>query len=224
MVKEMHYEEKTLFDLDPKVGQGGQGHTKCCPVPSTTCDLCTGKVWCCYILWLRRRCIYKKKHYLTWTFGSRSNKILPSTLDIVWPMHQQSLILLHPMVKEKMHLQVNILFDLDLQTKCCPVPSTSCDLCTYRVWSYCVKRFRMRNIYKKIQYSICCPVPSTSYDLSSTKFEVATSNRLGGDTFTKKKHYLIVDPDLRIKVTRNVAQYPLQQYYLFSYKVWGCYV
>ena len=29
-------------------------------------------------------------------------------------MHQQSLILLHPMVKEKMHLQENTLFDLDL--------------------------------------------------------------------------------------------------------------
>ena len=33
MVKEMHYEENTLIDLDPKIGQGGQGHTKCCPVP-----------------------------------------------------------------------------------------------------------------------------------------------------------------------------------------------
>ena len=53
-------------------------------------------------------------------------------------------------------------------------------------FEYCVKRFRKRNIYKKIQYSICCPVPSTPYDLSSTKFEVATSNRLGGDTFTRK--------------------------------------
>ena len=31
-------------------------------------------------------------------------------------MHQQSLILLHPTVKEKMHLQVNTLFDLDLRT------------------------------------------------------------------------------------------------------------
>ena len=28
-------------------------------------------------------------------------------------MHQQSLMLLHPMVKEKMHLQENTLFDLD---------------------------------------------------------------------------------------------------------------
>ena len=32
-------------------------------------------------------------------------------------MHQQSLILLHPTVKEKMHLQENTLFDLDLWVK-----------------------------------------------------------------------------------------------------------
>ena len=32
-------------------------------------------------------------------------------------MHQQSLILLHPVVKEKMHLQENTLFDLDLWVK-----------------------------------------------------------------------------------------------------------
>ena len=32
-------------------------------------------------------------------------------------MHQQSLILLHPTVKEKMHLQENTLFDLDLWFK-----------------------------------------------------------------------------------------------------------
>ena len=32
-------------------------------------------------------------------------------------MHQQSLMLLHPMVKEKMHLQENTLFDLDLPVK-----------------------------------------------------------------------------------------------------------
>ena len=30
------------------------------------------------------------------------------------PMHQQSLMVLHPMVKEEMHLQENTLFDLDL--------------------------------------------------------------------------------------------------------------
>ena len=32
-------------------------------------------------------------------------------------MHQKSLILLHPKVKEKMHLQENTLFDIDLQVK-----------------------------------------------------------------------------------------------------------
>ena len=98
-------------------GQGGEGHIKCYPVSSTSCDLCTSKVWCCYIPWLRKRCIYKIIHYLTLILGSRSYKMSPSTLDIMWHMHQQSLILLHPMVKENMHLQENTLFDIDLRFK-----------------------------------------------------------------------------------------------------------
>ena len=43
----------------------------------------------------------------------------------------------------------------------------------------------------------------------ATKFEVARSNRLGGDTFTRKNQYLTFDLDLWVKVTQNVAQYPL---------------
>ena len=43
--------------------------------------------------------------------------MLPSTLDIMWPMNQQILILLHPTVEKKMHLQENTLNDLDLQVK-----------------------------------------------------------------------------------------------------------
>ena len=43
----------------------------------------------------------------------------------------------------------------------------------------------------------------------ATKFEVATSNRLGGDSFYKKIHYLIFHLDLRVKVTLNLAKYPL---------------
>ena len=35
----------------------------------------------------------------------------------MWPMHQESLMLLHPMVREKMHLQENTLFVLDLGVK-----------------------------------------------------------------------------------------------------------
>ena len=127
----------------------GQGHMNCCLVPSTSCDLCTGKIWSCYFQKFMRRCVYKKIHFLTFdpnldlrvkvtknvtqyprhyvtyaqakfevatskslwgdaftgkyiiwpltlTLGSRSHKILPSTLYIMWSMHLQSLKLLRP--------------------------------------------------------------------------------------------------------------------------------
>ena len=41
---------------------------------------------------------------------------------------------------------------------------------------------------------------------SATNFEVAMSNGLGGDTFTRNT---LFDLDLGVKVTQNVAQYPL---------------
>ena len=37
-----------------------QGHTKHCPVPSTSCYLCTCKVWSCYVQQFWRRCNSKK--------------------------------------------------------------------------------------------------------------------------------------------------------------------
>ena len=40
-------------------------------------------------------------------------------------------------------------------------------------------------------------------------FDVATSNSLGGDAFSKKIHYFTFDFDIGFKVTRNIAQYPL---------------
>ena len=85
-------------------------------LPSTSCDLCTCKVWSCYGQWLRI-CITKKIHHLTLTPRSRSQKMLPSTSDFLWPLHQQNLMLLHLMVMEKMNLQENTLFDLDLGVK-----------------------------------------------------------------------------------------------------------
>ena len=33
--------------------------------------------------------------------------MLASTIYIIWPMHKQNLVLLHPTIKEKMHLQEN---------------------------------------------------------------------------------------------------------------------
>ena len=73
---------------------------------------------------------------------------------------------------------------------------TSCDLFSYKVWSCYVKRFRKRCINKKIQYLTfdlgvkvtqnVAKYPLHQVTSSATKFEVATSNRLGGDTITRK--------------------------------------
>ena len=49
---------------------------------------------------------------LTLTLGSRSHEVLPSTLNIMWPLHMQSLKLLCQRVKEEMHLQENAIYDL----------------------------------------------------------------------------------------------------------------
>ena len=135
----------------------GQGHMKCYLVPSTSCDLCTGKIWSCYFQNIMRRCVFKKIHYLTFDLdlGVKVTQNAPSTLDIMWPMHRQNLKLLLQKVYEEMHLQGNTLFDVwpwpwgQGHTKCHPVPSTSYDLSTYKVWSCYVQRFRRRNNYKK---------------------------------------------------------------------------
>ena len=129
------------FTRNYSIWPWGQGHTKCCPVPSTSCDLCTWELWSSYVQRFRRRCIYKRIHYLTLTSRSRSHEVLPSTLDIMWPMQRQNLKLLLPKVNEEMRLQENTLFDLwpwtwgQGHTKHLPVPSTSCDLCTGKIWS-----------------------------------------------------------------------------------------
>ena len=92
---------------------------------------------------------------LTLTLGSRSHKMLPSTLYIMWPIQLQSLKLLRLTVKEEIQLQENTIFDLwpwpwgQGHTKCRPVPSTSCDLFIYKVWSCYLQWFRRRYIYKK---------------------------------------------------------------------------
>ena len=113
----MDLQESKLFDLDlgAKVPRPqGQGHMKCCLVPSTTCDLCTNKIWSCYFQNIMRRCVFKKIDFwsLILTLGSRSHETSPSTLDIMWPMYRQNLKLLLWKVYEEMHLQENTLFDL----------------------------------------------------------------------------------------------------------------
>ena len=69
-----------------------------------------------------------------------------------------------------MHLQENILFG---HMKCCPVPSSSCDLKG-------VKKDRSAlhcKISKHLKRKLC---------YLATKLEVATSKCIGGDAFTRK--------------------------------------
>ena len=47
----MQLPENTLFDFWPWTR--GQGHTKCCPIPSASWDLCTCTVWSWYVQRLR---------------------------------------------------------------------------------------------------------------------------------------------------------------------------
>ena len=135
--EEMHLQENSLFDLWP----WGQGRTKYCTVSSKWCDLFSSdtKFEVATSNSLRRDTFTRK--YIIWsltfTLGSRSLEILPSTLFIMWPIQLQSFKLLGLMI----HLQEYTLFDLlpwpwgQGHTKCCPVPSTSCDLFSYKVSS-----------------------------------------------------------------------------------------
>ena len=77
MVKEMHYQENTLFDLDPKV-KGVKAIQNVAQYPQLHVTYAPAK-----FDELRRRCIYKKIYYVTLTLGSKTHKMLPSTLNIM---------------------------------------------------------------------------------------------------------------------------------------------
>ena len=151
-----------------------------------------------------RRCIYKNVHYFTIDIGVNATQMVPSILYIMWPSHLQGFRLLRQAVKGKMHLQENTFstFDLDLRcqghTKCGSVLSTSCDLFTCKIWCFYVQQFRRRCIYKKIHYLTVdldlvvkvtqniAQYPLHYVTYVGTKFEVASSNGLGRDAFTRK--------------------------------------
>ena len=97
----VHFRKSPLYYLWPL--PWGQGYTKCCPVPSTSHDLCTCKIWSCYVQLFRRRCIYKNDIIwpLTLSLGLRSYEVLFSTLKAstsfdlytwnVWRCHVEGL-------------------------------------------------------------------------------------------------------------------------------------
>ena len=116
----------------------GQGNRKCCTVPSTSCDLYTYKVWTLVATskGLGRDAFTRK--YIIWPWlqghgGQFHTRCCPVPY-IMWPMYQQSLMLLHPDAFTRKYIwpwpwgQGN--------RKCYPVPSTSCDLCTCKIWTW----------------------------------------------------------------------------------------
>ena len=81
-------------------------------------------------------------------------------------------------------------------------------LLTHCVVSCCVteeNHLQENTFFDKVTGNVAqYPLHHVTY--SGTKFEVATSNNLGGDAFTRK---YIFDLNLGIKVTQKVVQYPL---------------
>ena len=100
------------------------------------------------------------------------------------------------------------------------LPSTLCIMWTIHLQSSKLLRvrFRKRYVYKK----------NTLFDLdigvkvtqNVAKFEVATSNSLRGDAFTKKKHYLTFEHDLV-----DLEMLPSTNFIMWSMQVqsWSCY-
>ena len=139
------------------------------------------KVWSCYVQRFRRY-IYKKEHYFTFDLRSRT-----LTFGQIHKLNVAQYHLHHMTYASAKFLVAmsndlggnaftrNIWVELDLGPRSREVlPSTSCDLCTCKVWS-CYCQWLRRCIYKKIHYF--------TFDL---------------------------DPNVKgVKVTQNVAQYPL---------------
>ena len=135
---------------------------------------------------------------------SMTHEMLPSTLHIMWPMHQQSLMLLHPKVKVKMYLQESILFDIDLRSRLHEMlPSTLHIMWPMHQQSLMLLHptvkekihlqenalFDIDLRIKVTQNAAKCPLHHVTY--APTEIHLL-----------KKIHYLTFD-----LVTRNVAQY-----------------
>ena len=144
----MHLQENILFDLDlqvkvtQKVAQCPLHHVTCAP---TEFEVTTSKA-------LEGEAFTRKYNSwpLTWV------KVTQNVAQ--YPLHHVT----YPTTKFEV---ANLLGDIFTRKsiiwswpwgqghmKYCSVPSTSCDLFSYKVWSCYIKRFRRRCKYKKIQY------------------------------------------------------------------------
>ena len=129
----MHLQVNTLFDLWH--WPWGQGHRKCCPVPSSSFNLYTCNVWPCYVEKFRWRCIHKKIHYLTLNL----DLCVKITRNVTqYPLHYVTYAPTQFEVATSKCLGGNsftgkyIIRPLALTS----LPSTSLDLFNYKVWSF----------------------------------------------------------------------------------------
>ena len=167
---------------------------------------------------------------------SRSHEIMLSTLYIMRPMHLRPWrCYAQQLLSRCIYMKIQYL-TLTLgqgHTECCPATSTSYDLCTCKVWSCYVQRFGRICINKKIHYLTfdlgvkvtqnVAHYPLHHVTYAATKLEVATSNSLGGDAFTRK--YIIWPLTLTLgHGLRNSCLVPSTSCDLCNCKVWICYV
>ena len=87
--KKMNLQENILFDL---------GRMNYCLVSYASRDICTDKVWSCYVQQLWKDAFTRKYSIKPWSKGQMSHELLPSALYIIWPVHLQMLKLWRPMV------------------------------------------------------------------------------------------------------------------------------
>ena len=139
--------------------------------------------------------------YLTLTPRSRSHEVLPSTLNIMWPMRRQNLKLLLLKHYEEMRFQENTLFDLDLGVKVTgniaqypwhhvTYAQAKFEIATSKsLWGdaftrkYIIWPFDLDLGVKVTRNVTQYPLHHVIY--APTKFQVATSNGLGEDTITR---------------------------------------
>ena len=126
----MHLQESTLFDLDPNLDFFGRGQPLRCPVPPHHMIYAPAKFEFATSNGLEDMHLQEEeKTVFDIDPRSRSQKLLPSTNYIMLSMHLQFLKKLRPTVEED---KKKLAFDHD-HMNYCPVPSTPCDLCTYKV-------------------------------------------------------------------------------------------
>ena len=141
-----------------------------------------------------------------WPWGSRSYKMLPSTLHIMWPNCTCKVWSYYIQLFRRICIYKKIHY-LTLTQNVAQYPLHDLTSAPANFEVAMSKKFRRRCIYKKIHYLTLtfkvtqnfAQYPSHHVTYAPPKFEVAASNSLGGDALF----------DLDSKVIRNVAQFPL---------------